>query len=228
VSTPLDHGSRLPSRSNIQGKNDGIPWWALERNAHVIFNAVWNAQTAHAYEQPECRTMSRHVAFFVTPCHDPSLLNASSLEGVTEMKNRLVIISSLVLASLLASSSALAQKPQPTLKGTGAISESDITFPYRFFETTNIWTFILLDTATGRAWQVNCSLDDAPAVRLVINGDSLLPAGAIPKNGRFTLQPTNNMYNYLLLDREDSRIWQLLWSLKAESRGIMRTIPLGK
>lgn len=146
------------------------------------------------------------------------------------MKNRLVIIASLAFASLIASSSALAQKPHPSPKGMGGISESesDISFPYRFFETTNIWTFILLDTATGRAWQVNYSLDDTPAVRLVINGDSLLPVSETPKNGRFTLRPTNNMYNYLLLDREDSRIWQLQWSQKAESRGIMRSISLSK
>jgi hypothetical protein len=144
------------------------------------------------------------------------------------MNKRIGIIAALALAVLLTSSAAIAQKAQSTPKGAGPISESDIAYPYRLFETTNIWTFILLDTATGRAWQVNYSLNDSPAVRLVINGASLLPEGAPPRNGRFTLYSTNNMYNFLLLDREDSRIWQLQWSQESNSRGLVRSIPLDR
>jgi hypothetical protein len=96
---------------------------------------------------------------------------------------------------------------------------------YRLFETTNIWTFILIDTATGRAWQVQYSLDATPTGRAVINESSLLPEGATPKNGRFTLYPTHNAYNFLLLDREDSRIWQMQWSQESKDRGIVRSIP---
>jgi len=71
-------------------------------------------------------------------------------------------------------------------------------------------------------------LDNTPAGRSVINGSSLLPEGATPKNGRFTLYSTQNMYTFLLLDREDSRIWQLQWSVKPENRGIVRSIPLAR
>ncbi len=83
---------------------------------------------------------------------------------------------------------------------------------------------LFLDTATGRAWQVQYSVDDTPAARLLINEHSLLPDSVIEKNGRFTLYPTHNMYNFLLLDREDSRIWQLQWSTEPEFRGLMRSI----
>lgn len=136
------------------------------------------------------------------------------------------LIASLALAGLLLSSGAIAQRPQPTPKRPDPISESDTAYRYRLFETTNIWSFILLDTATGRAWQVQYSLDDTPAGRSVINDSSLLPEGVSPKNGRFTLYSTHNMYNFLLLDREDSRIWQLQWSLESKDRGIVRSIPL--
>jgi hypothetical protein len=122
----------------------------------------------------------------------------------------------------------MAQRAQLAPKGADPISESDIAHPYRLFETTNIWTFVLLDTATGRAWQVQYSLGDTPAGRSIINGSSLLPEGATPKNGRFTLYSTHNMYNFLLLDREDSRIWQLQWSLESKNRGIIRSIPLDR
>jgi len=141
------------------------------------------------------------------------------------MNDRIRLIAALALAALLLSSAAMAQKAQSEPRRPDPISESDVAYPYRLFATTNIWTFILLDTATGRAWQVNYFLDGTPAVRSVINRSSLLPEGATPKNGRFTLYSTNNMYNFLLLDREDSRIWQLQWSLESKNRGITGSIP---
>ena len=155
------------------------------------------------------------------------------------MNERVGIIAALLaLAALLSSSAAIAQRAQSTPKAAGSISQSenstpkgassisqsDNDYPYRLFETANIWTFILLDTATGLAWQVQFSLDDTGGT-VPINRSSLLPEKATLKNGRFTLQPTKNMYNFLLLDREDSRIWQLQWSPEARNRGI---IPLDR
>ena len=133
-----------------------------------------------------------------------------------------------LLAGVLLSSETAAQKTQPTPRRPDPVSESDTAYRYRLFETTNIWTFILLDTATGRAWQVQYSLGDAPAARWVINDSSLLSEGATPKSGRFILYPTNNTYNFLLLDREDSRLWQVQWSTEAKNRGIVRSIPARK
>ena len=141
---------------------------------------------------------------------------------------RVGIITSLVIAKLLLPDTVAAQYDQPVLKGIDPIVESDVAYRYRLFETTNIWTFILLDTATGRAWQVHYSTSENPTARILINEYSLLPEGATLKNGRFTLYPTHNMHTYLLLDREDSRIWQLQWSLESEYRGIIRTIPEAK
>ena len=130
----------------------------------------------------------------------------------------------LMIFVLLIPSTAMSQSDQPAQNRVDPISESDAAYRYRLFKTTNIWTFILLDTATGRAWQVQYSVDDTPTARAPINEHSLLPDSVIEKNGRFTLYPTQNMYNFLLLDREDSRIWQLQWSIKPEFRGIMRSI----
>ena len=135
------------------------------------------------------------------------------------------IITSLVLATLLLPGVVIAQSDQLVQKRSDPIVESDVAYRYRLFETTNMWTFILLDTAAGLAWQVQYSINEDPALRVPINEHPLIPEGAILKNGRFTLYPTDNMYNFLLLDREDSRIWQLQWSLQSEYRGLMRTIP---
>lgn len=130
----------------------------------------------------------------------------------------------LIIFVFLIPSTAMSQSDQPDQNRVDPISESDVSYRYRLFQTTNIWTFILLDTATGRAWQVQYAVGDNSAARLHINEHSLLPDNVIEKNGRFTLYPTQNMYNFLLLDREDSRIWQLQWSIEPEFRGIMRSI----
>ena len=145
---------------------------------------------------------------------------------VTEMKrqtHKIKAIFFLMIFGLLIPGVAMPQSDRPAQNRVDPISESDIAYRYRLFETTNIWTFILLDTVTGRAWQVQYSVDETPTGRTVINEHSLIPGG-VEKNGRFTLYPTHNMYTFLLLDREDSRIWQLQWSQESKYRGIMRSI----
>ena len=134
----------------------------------------------------------------------------------------------LALAALLFLSVASAQQAESASNELASIPESDVAYPYRLTPTTNIWTQILLDTATGRVWQVQYSIDETPAGRVALNESSLLPEGAAPKNGRFAVSPTQNMYTFLLIDREDGRIWQLQWSNDPDNRGIIRSIPLAR
>jgi hypothetical protein len=72
-----------------------------------------------------------------------------------------------------------------------------------------MWIFILLDTATGSAWQIQYSMDENPGMKLIINEKSLFPKDVELKSGRFTLNKTQNHYTFLLLDRNDSRILQI-------------------
>jgi len=141
----------------------------------------------------------------------------------SRVKQALVAI--LTILFLLSYSIAGAQGPEVPSVPEGPIRESDIAFPYRLFGTKNMWTFVLLDTTNGRAWQVQYSVDESPTTKWEINELPLLPDGANPTNGRFTVYSTDNIYNFLLLDRVDGRIWQLQWSADARSRGIMRYIP---
>ncbi|BBL02419.1 hypothetical protein A3BBH6_26550 [Alistipes onderdonkii subsp. vulgaris] len=91
---------------------------------------------------------------------------------------------------------------------------------YKLFPTQNMWTFIKLNTRNGQMWQVQYD----------INGDnrgeyflSILPLVSKEKeiNGRFTLYPTQNIYNFILLDQIDGKMWQAQWSTKIENRGII-------
>lgn len=93
---------------------------------------------------------------------------------------------------------------------------------YRLFKTGNMWNFLELDTQTGRLWQVQFSVDnDVNRTRTPINTEALATDG---KNGRFTLYPTDNMWNFLMVDQDSGRIWQAQFSIDDENRGIFQIL----
>ena len=95
---------------------------------------------------------------------------------------------------------------------------------YQLFPTKNYWTFIKLDTRNGKMWQVHFSIeDDKNTGELILNSLSLV-AKEEDINGRFTLYPTENMYNFLLLDQISGIVVQVQWSLDAKKRGIVSVI----
>jgi hypothetical protein len=78
---------------------------------------------------------------------------------------------------------------------------------FRLFKTENTWNFIELDSQTGKIWQVQFSVDaDGNRIKIPINTESLAKDG---KSGRFTLYPTKNMYNFILLDQDNGKTWQV-------------------
>lgn len=145
------------------------------------------------------------------------------------MNQKSGLSAALVFAASFLSSGAVAQSSQSLPKESAPIPGADIAYPYQLVPTTNMWTQLLLDTASGRVWQVQFTVNnDAPTGKWAINETSLLPQGATPKNGRFSIHPTQNMFTFLLLDRQDSRIWQLQWSVDSGKRGIVRSITQEK
>lgn len=101
------------------------------------------------------------------------------------------------------------------------ISENAI---YQLFPTKNYWTFIKLDTRNGKMWQVHFSVgDDNNTGELILNSLPLVTEANEIK-GRFTLYPTENMYNFLLLDQIDGTVVQVQWSTEAKNRSIVSVI----
>ena len=95
---------------------------------------------------------------------------------------------------------------------------------YQLFPTKNYWTFIKLDTRNGTMWQVHFGVeDDKNTVELILNSLPLVDKEE-EINGRFTLYPTENMYNFLLLDQITGIVVQVQWSLEAKKRGIVSVI----
>lgn len=91
---------------------------------------------------------------------------------------------------------------------------------FKLFPTENIWTFLKLDTRNGRIWQVQYSLKDDYRGEVELNMRELV-SGNAAENGRFTLYPTTNMYNFILLDQIDGKMWQVQWSIDEENRCII-------
>jgi WD40 repeat protein len=89
--------------------------------------------------------------------------------------------------------------------------------PYRLFKTSNIYTFLKLDTSTGKVWQVQWSTGEN-RFTVPLNTNVLVAGG---KAGRFTLYPTTNIYNFILLDQETGNTWQVQWGINEESRMII-------
>ena len=82
--------------------------------------------------------------------------------------------------------------------------ELDLSLKQRFklYPTENIYTFLQLDTKTGMIEQVQWSLDSDNEGSIPINKEDL-SYGLGYGSGSFELYPTKNMYQFILLDKND-------------------------
>ena len=112
------------------------------------------------------------------------------------------------------------------LAAASAPTSQSVDARFAVFPTENMWTVLLLDTSNGRIWQMQYSISDSAAAgRLVVNSRPLV-APADARAGRFTLCATHNMFNFILLDQEDGRAWQVQWSPEAKNRGIANDLTV--
>ena len=94
---------------------------------------------------------------------------------------------------------------------------------YRLFPTRNMWTFLKLDTMTGRIWQVQYSTKGADyRFETVLNSVDIALLNKLPKEiGRYTLYPTENTYNFILLDQINGFTYQVQWNGDKENRAVL-------
>lgn len=85
---------------------------------------------------------------------------------------------------------------------------------FRLFKTTNNWNFLELDTQTGKVWQVQFSVGEKDErMKIQVRPEAVAVGG---KPGRFTLYPTKNIYNFILLDQDAGKTWQVQWSTEKD------------
>lgn len=91
---------------------------------------------------------------------------------------------------------------------------------YQLFKTDNVWNFIKLNTRNGLMWQVQFDVEGNNRFETFLN---LLPLVGEKEeiNGRFNLYPTQNTWNFLLLDQVEGKVWQVQWSMEPENRIVL-------
>ena len=100
------------------------------------------------------------------------------------------------------------------------VASPDSNAKYRLFQTNNRWTFLKLNTSNGVITHVQYSTE-GQSMEYSLNPTPLV-VDELAKPGRFFLYPTENTYNFLLLDQEDGRVWQVQWNIDENKRGIWR------
>ncbi len=121
-----------------------------------------------------------------------------------------------LLLLLVCSVSLFAQEQRLMPSSTTSIQNEKAKF--LLFPTQNNYTFLKLNTRTGEIFMVQYSLDQKDRFELKIEYGLPLIREEDQENGRFFLYPTNNIYNFLLLDQIDGRVWQVQWGTKEEYR----------
>lgn len=94
---------------------------------------------------------------------------------------------------------------------------------YELYPTQNFYTFLKLNTKTGQVSQVQYAINNDDRFEIGIN-DAPLVEGYASEVGRFKLSPTQNMYNFLLLDQITGQVWQVQWHIEDDKRGVIGEI----
>ena len=94
------------------------------------------------------------------------------------------------------------------------------------YETQNMWTFIMLDTYTGRNWQVQFSVkgEDYMFTYPINIWPLAYPMDDSKWINRFQMFATQNMWNFIMLDSYDGRLWQVQYSV--EDLGSLICVPI--
>jgi hypothetical protein len=130
-----------------------------------------------------------------------------------------ILIAVFVLCNLMTNAQTDGKQRNTTILKTS--SENSI---FQLFPTENFWTFIKLNTRNGQMWQIHFSVKDENNAGEVSLHSTPLVKKEEESNGRFILYPTQNMYNFLLLDQIAGTVYQVQWSFDKEKRGIVNIL----
>lgn len=96
-------------------------------------------------------------------------------------------------------------------------NKSQVVLSPRFvlYSTENIFTLLLLDTQTGRLWQVQYATNNKSFRGIIPISTDIL---AIGNDGRFALTKTDNMWTFILTDTQSGKLWQCQFGFKDDDR----------
>ncbi|MDR3006847.1 MAG: hypothetical protein LBV59_02870 [Sphingobacterium sp.] len=100
------------------------------------------------------------------------------------------------------------------------INSIDSTVVYKLFPTQNAFTFIKLNTRNGQMWQVESNKSNKNKAVTTLSAISLANKDE-ERNGRFVLYQTFNIFDFILLDQIDGRMWQITWGREKDRKVLL-------
>lgn len=92
---------------------------------------------------------------------------------------------------------------------------------YKLYPTQNMYTFLELNTGTGQIWIVQWSTS-GNRMKYILDIEERIYVWDDKIAGRFELYPTENMYNFVLLDNIKGDCWQVQWNFDVDKRFVTR------
>lgn len=93
---------------------------------------------------------------------------------------------------------------------------------YKIYSTSNMYNFLKLDTRTGRIYRIQWSFEDRERYENYVNYRNLVYSDDDLVDGRFEIYVTKNIWNFLLLDKIDGRVWHGQWGFSSDENWIKR------
>jgi len=139
------------------------------------------------------------------------------------MKTKVYAISLLVFSSIfmLSCGNKTEGKLEEIEKQVNKIAQGTVNAEpiYKLYPTRNMWNFLKLDTRNGKITIVQFSVDDDGKQMEYELSNIARCEDKIP--GRFMLQPTENIYNFIMLDQVSGKTYQVQWSFDEYNRFVM-------
>lgn len=137
------------------------------------------------------------------------------------MKTRTIAISLLVFSMCFTSCSNNGEKLEEIEKQVNKIvlNTANTEPIYKLYPTRNMWNFLKLDTRNGKISIVQFSVEDNEKQFEYELSNKALCENNAP--GRFMLQPTENIYNFIMLDQVSGKTYQVQWSFEEDKRFIL-------
>ena len=85
---------------------------------------------------------------------------------------------------------------------------------YKIYPTFNMWTYLKLDTRTGRIAMLQIATDSKDEGEFYIGTPNEVYVGDDAINGRYELYPTSNMWTFIMIDQINGNSYHVQWSNK--------------
>lgn len=91
--------------------------------------------------------------------------------------------------------------------------ESSKPYRYWLYSTENFWTYILLDSFTGKIWQTQFTVDENGSRFSIPINETIL---SYTEYSKFEVKPMVSMFQFYLINKDTGEMWQFQWSTNSD------------